>query len=351
MATQGAYKKIGPGGYTVYPYVVHKTWNVDESMVGEATSSDQDPDIQIYKGILNNKTGSTGYLVEPYFSSSVSGDTIFRQVRHLYYGGAPHSETAYAFRSSSGFPHGFSGYDATKIGNGARINEPFNTFGSNNNSKVYKNLHTGSLTWLSIPYLCYGDGIQKKSVTLTDKSSGTSLIIKDDGEGNLYDTGFSSSLKSAGSSSISASYVGNVFYEHGNFIFIPPTASFDGSTETYNTGQYGKICQGRSNSDGFDLTFNNNLTNFEVVVDCVAGENEFNFTMNDSIRTKYSGSEKTEDYEGQLIDMATGSTFEPYITTIGLYDDNRRLLAVGKLGRPIRKDPKLSFSFKVRFDI
>ena len=29
MATQGAYKKIGPGGYTVYPYKVHKTWNID----------------------------------------------------------------------------------------------------------------------------------------------------------------------------------------------------------------------------------------------------------------------------------------------------------------------------------
>jgi len=350
MATQGAYKKLGPGGYTVYPYMAHKTWYINQSMIGEATSSEQDPDIQVYIGDLNNGTTKSGYFVEPYFSSSVSGDTIFRQVRHLYYGGAPHLDSVYSSKLATGFPRP-QGYDATAVGNGAHVNEPFNTFGSNNNSKIYKNLHTGSLTWISIPYLLYGEGIQKNTVSITDRSNASAITIKDDGEGNLYDPTYSSSLTAAGSSSISASYMGNVFYEHGNIILIPPTASTDGSTETYNTGQYGQLCKGRTTNDGFDLSFNNNITNFEVVVDCVAGENEFNFTMNDSIRTKYSGSTKAEEYEGQLIPMATGSTFEPYITTIGLYDDNRRLLAVGKLGKPLRKDPKLSFSFKIRFDI
>ena len=158
-------------------------------------------------------------------------------------------------------------------------------------------------------------------------------------------------MAGAGSSSISASYVGNVFYEHGNFVFIAPSASFNGSTETYNTGQYGNILQGRTESDGWDLKFNGTITNYEVVVDAVAGEGEFNFTMNDSLRMKYSGSNGNEEWEGQLIDMATGSSFQPYISTIGLYDDNRRLLAIGKLPRPIRKDPNLSISFKIRFDI
>ena len=348
MATQGAYKKLGPGAYNVYPYRVHKTWNLDETMVGEASQSD--PDIQIYTGDLNNKTTNTGYLTEPYFSSSVSGDTIFRQVRHLYYGGAPHSDATYLSKSEAGFPKP-QGLDSTLVGNGGRINEPFCSFGLNDNQKVFKNLHTGSLTWLSIPYLVYGEGIQKNTVTLTDKSNGNALTIKDDGYGNLYDNDYSESLSSAGSSSISASYVGNVFYEHGNFVFIAPTSSFNGSTETYVSGQYGNICRGTTNANGWDLTFKNTVTNYEVVIDAVAGEGEFNFTMNDSLRTKYSGSEGTEEWEGQLIDMATGSTFEPYISTIGLYDDNRRLLAVGKLPRPIRKDPKLSISFKIRFDL
>ena len=59
MAVQGAYKSLGPGGYRIFPYRVHKVWNLDESMIGEATSS-QDPDIQIFKGDLNNKTKILG---------------------------------------------------------------------------------------------------------------------------------------------------------------------------------------------------------------------------------------------------------------------------------------------------
>ena len=54
MATQGAYKSLGPGGYRVYPYRVHKVWNLDESMIGEATSS-QDPDLQIKLSIRIQK--------------------------------------------------------------------------------------------------------------------------------------------------------------------------------------------------------------------------------------------------------------------------------------------------------
>ena len=136
MATQGAFKKLGPGSYSVYPFKVHKTWNIDESMIGEATQSDQDPDIQVWKGELSNTTTSTGYVVEPYYSSSVSADTIYKQVRHLYYGGSPHLDSVFSFRSASGFPRPM-GLDPNSVGNGARINEPFNTFGSNNNSKIF----------------------------------------------------------------------------------------------------------------------------------------------------------------------------------------------------------------------
>ena len=99
MATTGAFKKLGAGAYRVYPYKVHKNWNLDVSMVGIASSS-MDPDIQIFTGDINNKATQSGFITEPYYSSSVSGDTIFRQIRHLYYGGAPHSNNAFATRSA-----------------------------------------------------------------------------------------------------------------------------------------------------------------------------------------------------------------------------------------------------------
>ena len=31
----------------------------------------------------------------------------------------------------------------------------------------------------------------------------------------------------------------------------------------------------------------------------------------------------------------TGSYFEPYVTTVGLYNENQQLLAVGKLSQPL----------------
>jgi hypothetical protein len=44
----------------------------------------------------------------------------------------------------------------------------------------------------------------------------------------------------------------------------------------------------------------------------------------------------TTDTSGSLRDFATGSYFKPYITTIGLYNDNNELLLVGKFAQPIQ---------------
>lgn len=46
----------------------------------------------------------------------------------------------------------------------------------------------------------------------------------------------------------------------------------------------------------------------------------------------------------------TGSFLAPYITTIGLYNDDCELLAVAKLPRPIKSLPTVNYNFLVRFD-
>jgi hypothetical protein len=46
----------------------------------------------------------------------------------------------------------------------------------------------------------------------------------------------------------------------------------------------------------------------------------------------------------------TGSFLAPFITTIGLYDDNCDLVAVAKLPQPIKSDPDIPVNFIVRFD-
>jgi hypothetical protein len=53
----------------------------------------------------------------------------------------------------------------------------------------------------------------------------------------------------------------------------------------------------------------------------------------------------------QMKDFVTGSFFNPYFTTIGLYDDKLQLLAVAKMGAPVEKRDDVDMNVIVRFDI
>jgi hypothetical protein len=51
-----------------------------------------------------------------------------------------------------------------------------------------------------------------------------------------------------------------------------------------------------------------------------------------------------------MADFATSSLFKPYVTTIGLYNEDNELLVVGKLGQPIRMSDETDSHFIVRWD-
>ena len=53
---------------------------------------------------------------------------------------------------------------------------------------------------------------------------------------------------------------------------------------------------------------------------------------------------------GDYINAITGSDFDPYSTTVGLYNDANELLVVGKLSRPYRMPPNTDMAFIVRWD-
>ena len=67
-----------------------------------------------------------------------------------------------------------------------------------------------------------------------------------------------------------------------------------------------------------------------------------NFTQNPS-------SIKSSD--GILKDNVTGSSFNPYITTVGLYNDSNELLAVAKLGQPLPKSEDTDMTFVIKLDM
>lgn len=56
------------------------------------------------------------------------------------------------------------------------------------------------------------------------------------------------------------------------------------------------------------------------------------------------------DYDVSSSIDPTGSYLAPYITTIGLYDDSMTMVAVAKLGKPIKSLPDFPVNFIVRID-
>ena len=70
---------------------------------------------------------------------------------------------------------------------------------------------------------------------------------------------------------------------------------------------------------------------------------------------RYSGTTGNQKAGFEHYDLSgsvdsTGSFLAPFITTIGLYDDNCDLIAVAKLPQPIKSEPEIPVNFIVRFD-
>jgi hypothetical protein len=59
----------------------------------------------------------------------------------------------------------------------------------------------------------------------------------------------------------------------------------------------------------------------------------------------------TRDDDSTYYSFVSGSTFAPYITTIGLYNDAGQLLAIGKLAQPIKKRSDVDMNFLIRLDL
>ena len=129
------------------------------------------------------------------------------------------------------------------------------------------------------------------------KSSLSPLKIKDNGEGLIYKSG-------------SLDYVGIINYAHGT-IAITSNDIFSEFTS----------------SNDVTCSFQSSRTIYETQYKCTIRPEEFNFSLNPSL---ISGST-----EGTVYDFVTGSYFNPYVTTVGFYNEAQELLMVAKLGQPL----------------
>jgi hypothetical protein len=85
-----------------------------------------------------------------------------------------------------------------------------------------------------------------------------------------------------------------------------------------------------------------NLPIYTYNVHCTVKESELNYSQNPS---SVSGSDNT------IRNNVTGSSFRPYITTVGLYNEANELLAVAKTNRPIPKSENVDMTFMIKIDI
>ena len=97
------------------------------------------------------------------------------------------------------------------------------------------------------------------------------------------------------------------------------------------------------NTGSFNISFQNEHNIYENEVRCIIKESEFNLSYNPTL--------VTGSYEsGSLRDFSTGSTFHPYATAIGLYNDDNELLMVAKVAKPIMMSPDTDMTFIVKYD-
>ena len=126
--------------------------------------------------------------------------------------------------------------------------------------------------------------------------------------------------------------IGNVYYSHGIAVI------------NNQSGSYGNIYKNSSDS----LKFNSVIKIRELRIECTKNPREFNFTLNPSIFVN------TKTFENKELISSISSSFDdfsPYITTIGLMNENQEFLAVAKLKTPLKANLDLPIKFVIRMDI
>ena len=303
-----AYKQFLASDLIVTPFEVNKGFTFFSSSFGNP-----DVDIDLYLGINGNFE----------FTQSLTGNNndqyqvlIYNSIKQLYYSNYLSSSTGDIPSSASIFPGETPSGDVL-IGSSSSQGRYYNYLQTSLTQSRYFPTSSGAeIAVLSIPSRLYGDYLQPNSINI--KFSG-STTITDDGDGNLIS---------------GSEVIGNIIYQHGILVL---TASSTGNS-FYGSGVYGGALYGGGGSGGSSIvgnftsatditcSFSSSYTIFETQYKATIRESEYNFSLNPSI---ISGST-----EGTVYDFTTGSFFQPYATTVGLYNEAQELLAVGKLSQP-----------------
>ena len=313
-----AYKQFLASDLKLLPFTVNKGFSLPESQF--ATGSDSQ--LTGVDRFLGQNSGS--FLTNQSTTGTLSTQyqvLVYDSIKELYYSNFLSQSYGDAAQRAILIPGANSEGDRL-VGSTDSTGRYFNYLQSTLTASRY--FPTGSdefLGVISIPSKLFGDNIQPKSFNYTFVS-GSTHIITDDGEGNLV------------SASIN---VGNIIYPHGIAI-LTDQALASGSVETTNV----------------TCSFSSSYTIYETQYKCTVRESEFNYTLNPStVSSSYSISGSWYNFAyptGPVYDYVTSSYFSPFITTIGLYNENQELLAVAKLAQPLQTSNTTDTTILINLD-
>jgi len=227
---------------------------------------------------------------------------------------------------------------------------------------------------ISIPSIFYGSTIKKRSVSLRYYLTGTLI-------GELKDKGGRGELIQVGptGSTGSGSVAGVVLYNEGFILLtgswpisnhVEPYVSGDSKPRWIDFGSTGSAGSGGENlpATSFDMSFSG-TTNIPVLTMFAhAREGQLNHSNNPtsisrdnrlyllnqtSASTQYSEpTSVTIKNIGSSSFQNTIPTYEKtvFISQIGIYDEDKNLIAVAKLANPVRKRNQDDFTFKLKLD-
>ena len=118
--------------------------------------------------------------------------------------------------------------------------------------------------------------------------------------------------------------VGNVFYNHGMMVLGSIISRYMDVKEVSARGTH---------------------TIYEKEIACTVGAGEFNRSNNPTVQV-YDPASNQYVFKP----FTTGSDFKPYVTAIGLYNEYGEMLAVAKLGFPLKLPSNVDTTFIVRYD-
>ncbi len=311
----GAFKSFTTSDFTVVPFIVNKSFTFVGSNSFEA--SDVGIDRLIGTNIPNTSpftetTEPTTGIIGTYYQRD-----IYSSIKQLYYTNYipnPISSSLLEYQAPlEGGGFNILVRDYTKSNVYSRF---YNYEATTLSQSRYFPTESGAqIGVISIPSKLFGEYINPNTFYYTFNYSGSSVTtIYDNGEGNLLESGSNNS-------------VGVITYQHG--LAIITSAS---------------LLTNFTSSTNVTCSFQSAITIYETQYRCTLRENEFNFSNNPTV---ISGSSNS----GVIYDFATGSYFSPYVTTVGMYNSNYELIAVGKLAQPLPTSAVTDTTILVNLDL